>query len=53
MQNLSSFDKNLLKVFKLVTGNYCPFKFENCWLDSRLEMARLERVSYCFKLSTE
>ena len=48
-----SFGKNLPKVYKLVIGNHCPFKFENCWLDSRLKMARLDRVRYCFKPSTE
>ena len=53
MENSSFLIKNLQKVYKLVNGNHYPFQFENCWLNSRLKMARLERASYCFKPSIE
>ena len=50
MENWSSLDKNLLKVYKLVIGNHYPFKFENCWLYSRLKMARVSEWAIVLSL---
>ena len=50
MENWSSLDKNLLKVYKLVIRNHYRFKFENRWLNSRLKMARVSERAIVLSL---